>query len=379
MAARIWLIPLGAIAGSAVAMLGVYMQESVEQPPITAIGTFDLDSSEPITGAPIAAEGVFTASFEGHDAAAATTSVLALDRMIEELADEPASLQRDAQLQALLAQLAVLDPLGAAQLSQQLDLGDDALITVFQTWAARDPDEALFEIGALWPPATQRAVALSMLEVFGADEQGIDRVAASFAPVEALSFRIDAIGELAPHNLQAATAAADKISVSATQTIAQQLIAGVMAGIDPLSALAYAETIVIPIQRQRFMDALLDNWAKLDPAGMFAYMETADLSQMAVSANSFRALATTSPEQLLALAEKFAPAQRVQAQSAALTALTALDPLQAYNRVSSLPPSADRDNFIDTVAQQYANVPSVISTTSPGDSAVADCSISGSA
>src|SRR5690606_16373672 len=94
--------------------------------------------------------------------------------------------------------------------------------------------------------------------------------------------------------------------------------------------------------------------AKVDPEAMLAYLETADLSGMAVTEASFRALAASGPERLLALAERFAPAQRVGAQQAAVDVLAAIDPVMAYERVSALPRSSNRDALIDGIARGYA-------------------------
>lgn len=354
MARTLWLIPIGAVAGSAAAWAIAHFGGD-EPVSATAIGIVEPDAAAPGAAPSIPAPGAFAASRSAHAEAAGIVDGFELEQAIGRVAREPRSAGRDARLDALVVQLAALDPRAAAELVERLQLDTELLGKVFQAWADAAPEQALAEVRGLFPPAKQRAVALAMLEVFGANEAGIAKIEEIFPPAEAMSFRIDAIGRLAELDFDAATAAAEKIEVSATQTIAQQRIAVVMAAIDPVRGLEYANgRIPIPIQRQRYMDRLLDNWAKLDPDGMFAYMEKADLTQMTVSASSFRALATTSPEKLLGLAEKFAPAQRVQAQRAALEVLTALDPVTAYNRVSTLPASTDRDNFINTVAQRYA-------------------------
>jgi hypothetical protein len=354
MARLLWLILSGAIAGCVAVLAGTGLAGREEAVPATAVGVIALDEAAVPAGPALPAHGAFAARQRATEDAATRSDPFGIESEIERLAAEPSSTERDTKLAALLGQLASLDPRGAVRVAERLRLGDEALSRVFRIWAGNDFDAALAELARLLPPATQRAVALSMLDVVGASEAGIDRLAAGFQPVEALSFRIDAIAKLAERDVEAALAAAAKLETSATQTIAEQRIAAVLAGIDPVRGLEYASTIRIALQRRRFLDRLLDNWAKLDPDAMLAYMETADLTEMAVTADSFRALAASSPEQLLALAEDFAPAQRVEAQRAALQALTALDPMTAYRRVSTLPPSQDRDNFINDVATRYA-------------------------
>jgi hypothetical protein len=139
------------------------------------------------------------------------------------------------------------------------------------------------------------------------------------------------------------------------ETAAEQRIAVVMARIDPLAALELQYMITNPTQRTRYRDRLVDEWAKTDPAAVLAYLETSsDLTEVMVGEAGFRAMATSAPEQLLALSDRFAPQQRAWAQAAALKVLAALDPAAAFARINSLPPSGSRDSFVAVVAEGYA-------------------------
>jgi hypothetical protein len=113
--------------------------------------------------------------------------------------------------------------------------------------------------------------------------------------------------------------------------------------------------IVVPVQRTRYRDRVFDEWAKTDPEAMLAYLEsTSDLSEVLVGEAGFQALATSAPEKLFAVADRFAASQRTQAQTAAVDVLATLDPVAAFERVSAMPMTNERDVFIDTIAGRYA-------------------------
>jgi hypothetical protein len=156
--------------------------------------------------------------------------------------------------------------------------------------------------------------------------------------------------------LTAALAAASSRDLpQAVQSLAQQRIAQVVARIDPRAAFEQARSISIPLFRSRYLNSLVDTWATTDPEGALAYLETADVPEISIGPASFRALATSGPERLLAVAEKFSPATRTNAQTAALEALATLDPATAYNRIKSLPTTGDVDLLVRNIADRYAS------------------------
>ena len=354
MARTAWLVLFGAVTGVAAIFAMDALLGSQRTPSASAVGVLAPDGGDDFeSSGPIPAPAAFAVGREAAERAAGTSDPFDLERMIEELAVQPGSAESDAVIEALLARLATIDPRAAVWLSERLDLGADALAVALRAYAEQDPDAALDELAALSEPATRRAVAVAMLDVFGYDLAGIDRIAAAFPDVDALSFRMDALAALAERDPAAAFAAADAFVSNSTETTAQQRIATMLAGIDPLAAIEYGDTMTIALQRRRYLDRLFDGWAKLDPDGMLAYMETADLADMPLSPVSFQALAAASPERLLALAERFPPAQRASAQQSALAVLASMDPQTAYNAIGTLPPSDDRNRFIAGIAQAY--------------------------
>ncbi len=347
-----WLISGGAIAGgSAVLML---MQVF---PPGSSSGIttgWPAVPGEPLSGESVPAPDAFVSAVASYEQIARIERPEDTEAEMARVAARPHSVRRDTELTALLNGLAASDPAAAVELAEQLELGADVIARLFRSWAEIDADGALSQLQRLQPAATRRTAALALLDVFGLTPAGIDIVSVAFSPVDAASFRIDAIGRMAERDPSAALAAAEALDISQAQTIAQQRIASVMARIDPHTGFEYADSIPIALQRRRYMERLLDDWAKLDPDAMMAFLETADFSEMAVSEVSFQALAMTGPERLLSLADRFAPELRIHAQNAALAVLGALDPTNAYERVQSLPPTGDRDQLIQGIAQRYA-------------------------
>ena len=85
--------------------------------------------------------------------------------------------------------------------------------------------------------------SLALLDVFGVDAAGIERVAAAFPPIEAASFRIDAIGRLAERDLALAMDITYGLPLMRSQAMAYQRIAEVIARIDPLRGLEQVANI----------------------------------------------------------------------------------------------------------------------------------------
>lgn len=350
MARAILLVIVGALAGSAALAFAF------------RAGAFGVGAlpPEPLAAAPqplpegIRAPDAFDISRAAHERAAQLSDPTALVLAVERTVDEAASVPRDAEFDALLARLAELDPASAADLAQRLELDEARLSRLFQAWAAVDPQAALQNLGRLRPPSVQRAVALSLLDIFGFDDTGVEHVAAALTPARASHFRIDAIGRRAERNVASAIDDALGLGFTAAQTVALQHIADTMALIDPRAALEQAAMIPTAIQRRMYRERVLDSWARVDPEAMLAYFESADLSEMPINPDAFRAVAATDPARLLELAGRLPPSTRRNAQTAALEALVDIDPVSAYAALIALPPSGDRDQLTRSVAARYA-------------------------
>jgi hypothetical protein len=299
--------------------------------------------------------GSFDSSLAAVEVISGAANSTELEQLVLSTAAQSPSWRRDADLRALLMRLVDEDPRAAIELAQTHGVDKELLARLFQIWASTEPNAALAGLGALPSVTERRAVAVALLEVFGLDETGTEMVAAVLPPVEANNFRIDAIGKLAETDLNGAMDRAIALTIGQAETAALNRIAVVMAGIDPLTALAQQDKIVIPLQRVRFRDRVMDEWAKINPAEVLTYLETSpDLTEVLVGEAGFRALATSSPEKLLAVSARFAPQQRAQAERAALDVLASLDPAAAYERIRTLPPGGNRGNLIGTIAEGYA-------------------------
>ena len=354
MARTALLILAGAIAGSAAVAVGLLALEPGESRPASAIDPFAPSAGIASEISGVSAPGGFETELAALEVAATAVDSFDLEALIDLAAQRPPSAARDAELEALFDRLAMLDPRRALVLVEQLGLDLELQARIFRVWAAADPDAALAGLGSLGAPAAQRTASLALLDVFGVDAAGIERVAAAFPPIEAASFRIDAIGRLAERDLALAMDAAYGLPLMRAQAMAYQRIAEVMARIDPLRGLEQVANIEEQGHRQAFQSGLLDQWAKIDAGSLLAYLETADRSEELIATSSLAALATSAPEQLLATAASFGPFQRLLAQRAALDALAATDPVTAYRHASNLPASGDRESLIARIAAAYA-------------------------
>ncbi len=340
MARRLWQVLAGALIGSVA--VAAYLG---------AIPEFGAGGSDPLAeSAPVALAVELNAR---ENAALAAVDGSTQDRIVS-LASAPPSAARDAELTALLETLAADDPQAAVELAAGLGLDVEILSRAFRAWADREPDAALATLATWQPPATRRAVALSVLPVLGFDLAGIERLAAIFPRNEAQNFRVDALAALAEHDLAMALSATLALDTEQAQQMAQLRIAEVMARTDPVAGLEQAGLIELALLRRFYRDRLLDDWAKLDPDSMLVWLESADLTELLLSVESFRALATHDPQRLFVLADRFGPWQRMVVQRAAIEGIAVLDPIEAYRRVRELPTNADTSSLITAVAVSYA-------------------------
>lgn len=211
----------------------------------------------------------------------------------------------------------------------------------------------LAEIASITDPAARRAAALALLDVHGHDGAGIDIVAASLPPTEAVNFRIQAIVSLGTSDMPAAFAAAMALPDSEQRRLTLLRLAPVLAGIDPVAALAAIEEIDSPELASIFVSALLDRWTALDPDRVFSYLESADPSLVAASEGLLDALAASDPERLLAMAPDLRRDIATLATTAALETLIERNPESALARIGALPPGSDRSRLQTTAAEAY--------------------------
>ena len=302
----------------------------------------------------LAAPGAFAAELAAHERSVAIAPS-DLVTQIEYVAAQVPPGAPNVELEALMARLAIYDPRAVLRVIERLGLGRDMLVRVFQLYAASEPDAALAELRLWGHPATRRVAALAMLDVFGVDPVGIERVAEALPPVEAASFRIDALARFAERDLASALAAAQELDNVQARTMAQQRIAAVLARVDPARGIEGAQTIKDTRHRGYYVEYLLDEWAKYDPDAVLEVIERGELSNVLVSTEGFRSLAITRPDKVLAAAEEFGPFQRLLAQRAVIDELAMVDPGTAYRHAMSLPANDDRESLIVRISQSYAD------------------------
>lgn len=338
------------LTGAVLGIVGAALYPSSDFNP-GADGSLRADGAAGIQPAPNA----FQTRLAAYERVSSAPDADALAARIEAAAAGNATWQRNTEISALLARLVATDPRRAVRLAESFALGNDVLAGLFRTWADADPDAAIAALESLALASSRRAAALALLDVVGFAEADIEVVAAALPRVEGNNFRLDAIALFAEQDLPGALERALQLEVGQASTAAAQQIAAVMARSDPQAALAYENMIPVPIQRIRYRDRVFDEWAKTDPAAMLAYLEsTSDLTEVLVGEAGFQALATSAPEKLFIVADRFAASQRARAQAAAIDVLATIDPVAAYERVSALPATNERDGLVETVAARYA-------------------------
>lgn len=352
---------IGALAGSAAVYLtserarGLRPGTAPAGPSADSIAPAGPAASAPAAGLPAASDSGFTAARVAvYERAARIDQAAELEREIRRVAGELVSPVRDMELDALLARYLELDPEAAVDLGRRLYFDTRRLEPLFAGWAAQDPEAAIAELAVIEPAARQRQLALAVLGVIGNDAAGVERVAARLPQVDRASFEIDAIVARAERDPAAALQSLLAREQSMLGNLALQRIAEAAVGIDPEGALARAAAIDDYDLRSSFSVAVLDAWARLDPAATFAWLERADASRIPeFAAGIFQTLAAADAERTVDLIETLPPAMRGSAQSQALRSLAEQDLAAALTQLESLPPGRDREGAVQAIAAIY--------------------------
>ncbi len=299
----------------------------------------------------VAASG--SAISDAYETAAALTDIQTLQSLIAVAAQRPAGWLRDVELKALLERLSEFDPRTAVVLAMSLDLEARWLASLYQGWAVSDPAAALGELSAVEGIGPRRALALSLLDVFGHDEAALSRVASALPEIERMGFRLEAIVAQGIRNPAGAAQAAMSVGDTMGRLYVMAHVMDSLAATDPAAALAIAaeldsEAPVRPVAR------VLDSWAFSDPDAVFAYLETAEPGDLRGLNDVFRTLAGHDRERLLGFVDQLPPAQRRIALRAALEVLARHEPFAALAEAASLPAGRDQQMLLGTIARSYA-------------------------
>ena len=362
MARAVFLLLIGALTGGA----AVYFAAGRSADDAAALdGAGDPALPElPASREPVAAAGEpetpaassrVAARIAIYQRAAAATDVFDLESMIDLAAGRARSVERDLELDALLARLAELDPARAVDVAQSLYLEARFFEPLYRAWAMTDADAALAAVASISSPATRRNMALALLDVFGHDDSGVARIAEELPESERVAFEADALirrAEFDPLGALQATLGRGRSTMQQTLLLE---IAETAARTDPHGALALADAIGDSNLRRLVSSRVLNAWAALDPDTVFSLIESPDFGSLESAAGAFASLAAADAERLLAAAETFPTQIRANAQHAVLSAMAETDPRGALVLLDELlPPGEDRSAGLRSIAATWA-------------------------
>ena len=220
--------------------------------------------------------------------------------------------------------------------------------------ADSDADAVLAELARIDDPRSQRVAALALLEAFGSDKAGIDRIAAALPPADRLNFTFDAIAMEASRDPVGAIATALALEHPAAQTEAIARIATALAAVDPRTALGNVTAIANYRLADTFRIAVLEEWANVDPDGFFTFLETASPRDISSRSDAFRIAASSDPDRLLTLINSLPQAGRSQAELAGLEALVRIDPASAFAYLEAMPGGSARNSLMTATVRSLA-------------------------
>ena len=309
--------------------------------------------SVPAPAGTVAAQGYAAERLAIFEQAADVADPFEIEALIESTLDEPASRLRELRLNVLLQRYAEIDPRSAVEFARTRYLDQALLAPLFKIWAQTDADAAIAELALMTPPARRREIALAMLDIFGNDADGIERVAEALPAADRISFEADAMllrAETDPTGvLRDVLAMQDYYG----RTLLLSRLAAVAALVDPRGALEQAAAIDEYAQRRSFLNAVLSTWAAQDPEAVFAWLETAEIRDLPESAAVYQALARDDPDRLFAMLDGLPPTVQTNAKRAAMQVLAETDPNAAIAQLATMPPGQERDQLLTTIGQVY--------------------------
>ncbi|HWN37105.1 MAG TPA: hypothetical protein VNP02_01320, partial [Gammaproteobacteria bacterium] len=238
--------------------------------------------------------------------------------------------------------------------ARTLELPATALTPLFTTWARVDARGAVRALVELEPQAAQK-LGVAMLEVLGNDDLGIARVLGAAPQIDADRFRIEAAVAKAQRDPNDALQYLLELPAAKASTGFGR-IATIWVERDALGALAAAEGMTDPAQRNEFKNTVLTAWARVDPEALVAYvLELApeQRSETMRSGNVLQAFSLIEPQRALQAAESVQGELGASIRRAALVSLARADPLAALSVAQGLPPGNEREQLLRSVATSY--------------------------
>ena len=277
-----------------------------------------------------------------------------LENLLTQVAALPDIEGRRIGLEVLFTRYAEVDAAAAAAFARTLDLPTAALTPLFTTWARVDARGAVRSIAELEPQAAQ-ALGVAMLDVLGNDDLGIARILSAAPQIDADRFRIEAA--VAKARNDPAVALENLLELPAAKaSTAFGRIATVWVERDALGALAAAEALADPTQRNEFKTAVLGAWARVDPEALVDYVLELGPEQRSETlrfGNVLTAFSLIEPQRALRVAEGVPGELGTTIRRAALVSLAREDPLAALSFAEGLPTGNEREQLLRAIATSY--------------------------
>jgi hypothetical protein len=215
-----------------------------------------------------------------------------------------------------------------------------------------DPDAALAELANVDNPIAKREIALTLLDVFGGDTSGFDRVTDGMAQHEREALRVEWLGRRAEFDPVGAFRDAQRLFDSDSQRRALLRVGAAWVEQDPISALSQADLLPEPL-RSSYRSSTFSEWARLDGAGFLAWLQSVGTPPEA-AADGIRYLTIADPERLIGVIDALPGDVGRTIRIAMLQSLAEVDPEAAMARASAVPAGPDRDTMLMATAMSVA-------------------------
>lgn len=291
-------------------------------------------------------------SLETYRAAAGETDPIDIRSALEAAAARPWSPARDLEIDALLARLADLGPAEAARLAGSLGLETRFVADAWLYWAGVEPEAAIRALAEIDGHTERREVALALLDVFGDNNAGLERVSAGLADAERTGLKVEWITARAEYDPYGAFREAQQLDGTSQAARALERIGTAWAAQDPLSALAQAELLPEPL-KSPYLTSVFREWARLDAYGYLGWLESA-ASPPSQAVVGLQLLAGSHPDLVIGIADGMSGNIAQSARTLAMRALAEADPEAAKARVLTMPAGTEREMLLMAVGSALA-------------------------
>lgn len=259
------------------------------------------------------------------------------------------------ETESLLGRLFEIDAHSAVRVVNSVNLSGSGFSSVAGLWAQIDSARAIDALSEIASPYFARQLALSVIDIEGAD--AIGRIAEESRFLDADGLRIHLALQSAQNDPVGALAGMAELGSWDARYIVSGEIGRIAARIDPSMAVLAAGAIGDPDLKLNYLKAVHEQWALSNVPQFLDYVGALDSNQVhwaRVHRRALESAAETMPDMVLEFGRNAGGELGIAVEGEALSAIAMREPASAVAYLESLPEGMRRDELTSHVAVGFA-------------------------